>query len=806
MTKAIFFLLLFPSVSFAAFDAWLTQDLKAKNALILKTHTRICAFVPGGCSAWVDRVTGIYVSGRDGDAIYRLTSSADPQLRPWVYPGGSWSYGGGSWSVTSSGFGISYNGQLCRRGWSPFGIRAAKMTWTGPEPARAAMCNFSPTTAWPAEWAPSWFDTHACSGEGDFLGRYEVRFSGDDTRRFTVLTCNQNFDLGSFSKSQADELVCPRPASDFHNQSIVDELRAGYSALAASTVVHERNYASAIRADIDKAIEYLTEGVVSTGSVATGNYFPNPFSSPASTAPLYTLEYAGGGGQTWITGTALPGNLKVAVKSSDGSPASGHPVTFSVTTVPASDWSFIPGEPGQPVTLDTVNGTAETGFKLGTAAGDYLIKASCPDCCPNAAFTASALTTAQATELSVVQCDKYADINSRVNNAFIVRAFNTLTRAGEPGLDIAFSASAAPPGASGQQTMPGSVQTNDLGIAFVSVRTGDAYGGYAYTANCPSCQRNSSVDCIALADLPPFMEAKPSDEGPAAGNPDVTPMLRISHIGYPNYGVSFTTLPEESKINLAADLKPDTLEYDTLSAAIAWKVEDSKDDDIESGNPDPPSAGPATHFYVNNVPAAPAGRQMPLEYKVQASVTTSEGLVIESYPRYIRQDDIDKCRQEYFDLNIPDYGNPIPLRPAFTPGINAEVSPNIKDCYAYIYPSRAAEARGLVANFQGVKITSGYRSPRKNWDLYKNKTPTPRAAWTSRHMFGDAVDLDYLPRSAQNWEKLWEAANNPKIFETNEGVPVMKIRSDGTEWIDERYIGLTQRAIYEMGYCVHLGE
>ncbi|MDQ7773870.1 MAG: hypothetical protein RDU13_10135 [Elusimicrobiales bacterium] len=497
MTKALFFLFLFPSVSFAAFDTWLAQDLKAKNSFVLKTHTRICAFVPGGCTAWVDKVTGIYVAGRDGNAIYRLTSSGDSRLRPWVYPGGSWSYGGGSWSVTSSGFGISYNGRLCMRNWGPFGIRAAKMTWTGPAPDRAAMCNFSPTTAWPADWGPSWFDTHVCSGEYDFLGRYEVRFGGDDTRHFTVLTCNQSFELGAFPEYRADELSCPRPAADFDNHSVVDELRAGYSALAASSVAHERDYASAIRTDVDKAVEYLTEGVVSTGSVATGNYFPNPFSGAASTAPMYTLENADSGGQTWLTGTALPRNFSVAVKNSDGSLVSGHPVTFSVTAAPASDWSFLPGEPGQPVTLDSVNGIAETGFKLGTTPGEYLMSASCPDCCPKVTFTASALTTAQVTELRPHNCDSTGYIGTPLLDSVRVKAVNTLTGNPVPGRQVVFTL-VSHPGGTGMLLLPSApdpAATNLMGIAKAALTLGSIPGNYRVSAVCQSCEAGQEAVC-----------------------------------------------------------------------------------------------------------------------------------------------------------------------------------------------------------------------------------------------------------------------------------------------------------------------
>lgn len=479
------------------------------------------------------------------------------------------------------------------------------------------------------------------------------------------------------------------------------------------------------------------------------------------------LNYDSGGGQTWITGRPLPDPFVVKVIQDDtGQPVPGETITFQIQA-PANGAIL-----GAVTAATDADGIARTTLTLGSSPGIYTVNATCPGCVAAASavnFTATAKTNEEVTELSLVQCDKYAGINSRVNNAFIVRAFNTLTRAGEPGLDIAFSASAAPPGASGQQAMPGSVQTNDLGIAFVSVWTGDKTGPYTYTAECPSCGQKPDAQCALSAGLPPSMAAEPEDVGPVAGNPDVTPMLRISNIGYPNDGVSFTTLFGENKINLAADLKPDTPEYNALSEDIAWEVVDSPADAMDSGDPVPPANGAATYFYINHphVPAAPTGRQFPLKYKIQARVTTSKGLVIKSYPRHIRQDDIDKCRQEYFDLSTPEHNLTAPgyfskyTRPLFTPGTDGEFV-KYSDCFAHIYPEqRAREALSLRAGFQGefgVTVTSGYRSARHN--------KREGGAWNSVHQFGEAVDIQAGPVNGANMKKLWLATDCPKILES----------------------------------------
>ncbi|HBB65689.1 MAG TPA: hypothetical protein DCZ93_00005, partial [Elusimicrobia bacterium] len=116
----------------------------------------------------------------------------------------------------------------------------------------------------------------------------------------------------------------------------------------------------------------------------------------------------------------------------------------------------------------------------------------------------------------------------------------------------------------------------------------------------------------------------------------------------------------------------------------------------------------------------------------------------------------------------------------------------------------------LKARFPGVAITSGYRSPRKNWDLYQNAydkylkegKELPESIWTSRHMFGDAVDLSYASgySNAQNWQSLWEAAGPPKLFEWSG--PRIVMNQNGKIGV---YTDYSFEYIYSRGNCVHLG-
>jgi len=424
-------------------------------------------------------------------------------------------------------------------------------------------------------------------------------------------------------------------------------------------------------------------------------------------------------------------------------------------------------------------------------------------------------------QLAITQCGKTASTDTPVRNSFIVRAFNTLTHESEANWTINFDKEAFPAGAAGQKTLPSSALTNPKGIAFGPVWTGDKVGGYTYRVVCPSCLANPQVWCSVLAALPPKVEAVPLDEGPEAGDPTVTPMLRISNVYYPNDHVSFTTHDGEKTVTLEAELRPtDT----ALAGNITWEVKDSPRDapDMDSGDPDDPAPGESTVFDVTAPPAfdlpnenGPKGRPLPLKYQIQASVMTPKGLV-KSYPRHIKQDVIDKCRQEYLDFGTTEF----PARSAFSPMdvIHETYDSDLvkfKDCYAYINPSRAQEAKNLKTIFPGVSITSGYRSPRKNWDSYgeaydkylNEGTVMPPSIRSSRHMFGEAVDLGYPPHSAAiKWENLWQAADKPKILEAKSVDLMMGVEADGTPWIAPKYRAYTPEARYALGHCLHLGE
>ncbi|HAF95285.1 MAG: hypothetical protein A2X34_06495 [Elusimicrobia bacterium GWC2_51_8] len=468
-----------------------------------------------------------------------------------------------------------------------------------------------------------------------------------------------------------------------------------------------------------------------------------------------------------LVGSLLPKPLKVQVTGTGAIAKEGIPVSFSV--IPATaNYSFSETGSVKTITVNTIaDGTASVPFRLGTVSETYSIKAVCDSCAAGkeVTFSAKALTNEQVTELSIVQCDKYATVDTKVRNAFIVRVFNTLTRKGEENWMVNFSTETFPIGAVGQKASPATGATNELGIAFGSLWTGGKTGGYVFAADCPSCQKNRRVSCSIQAGALPDVMAVPPDEGPEAGDPSETPMLRISNIDYPNDDVSFTTNFGESKIKLAADLKPDTPEYNTLSGDIAWSVEDSPADAMDSGDLVDPAKGPATEFYVNHpyVPTAEKGRLLPLKYKLQASVMTPKGLV-KSYPRHIKQDAIDKCRQEYIDYVTPT-GKKLDVsvvpRSRFSPGVNSEFVLNPLDCYAYIYPSRAQEVLNLRELYKGTfetEVKSGYRSPRKNFN-------TPGASETSWHMYGNAVDISPNPNTSTNKNILWPSIASPKMLE-----------------------------------------
>lgn len=236
-----------------------------------------------------------------------------------------------------------------------------------------------------------------------------------------------------------------------------------------------------------------------------------------------TLAAYGGTSQTYLVGNLLPEKLKVRVTNAEGN----VPLVFSVADAPSNDWSFPPVQVGQPVTLNTVNGTAETGFRLGMVAGSYPIKASCTECCPNEVpLTATALTTQQATKLREMFCDGAHFVGRKLPDPLRVKAVNLYTNKGEKDFAVTFSQSAAPLGII---HTPITLKTADNGLAKTDFTLGAAVGNYTITARCELCLAGQEVQCL--------VKGIPSPDG-EHNNPSIGLQVHKS-------GVNITTFPRE---------------------------------------------------------------------------------------------------------------------------------------------------------------------------------------------------------------------------------------------------------------------
>ncbi len=520
-----------------------------------------------------------------------------------------------------------------------------------------------------------------------------------------------------------------------------------------------------------------------------------------------------GDAQTRRVTELLPKGLNVRVVDGEtGVPFPNEPITFSASGPSVGQLSLTN-------TITDLNGFATTYFTLGSAVGTYHVTATCPGCAAGlktVEFTAKAVDK----ELTCVNCRFSGSPGQPLNNPFELKVIDKLTGELVPNIPVIYNVISfmdrnnnTSSNLHGAGPSPYETITEPSGLSHYSLTLGSEEGTYIVRARCETCL--SGQEQIARGTAKAY-NITTEAEGNAGGDPGgdcgsgccpITPVLRMKMVTLPNDRVSFTSAGNENLIGLNATVLPVCLND---SVNVIWQVGDDPGDYIDSGTPVQPAPGPASSFRVENfpndptkgLPAATAGRPLPLAYKVTAHIIRNG--VMTKVEAKAQQDEIDKCRQEYIDFGIPltDVS-----RSRFTVGVG--IDPEMvkyKDCFAHIYPSRAQEARDLVAKFSGVKVTSGYRSPRRNWDIYKDRDPTAKAVKTSWHMFGRAVDLDFLPHSAKNWEDLWKAAGKPKILEANQGVPMIGVKADGTEWTAERYVNYLLKDIHDLGYCLHLGE
>lgn len=249
--------------------------------------------------------------------------------------------------------------------------------------------------------------------------------------------------------------------------------------------------------ELDEVLGEIQNGVVLAPEDIQGDTNPPPAQNPwLAQMPRFALN--GPASQTFLIGNPLPEKLKVKVTNPDGTGPSNTQIAFSVPSAPGGDWKFDPGVVGQPVTLATINGTAETGFNLGATPGTYSIKATCTDCCPSeVSLSATGVTENDATELKEVFCDGTYFAGQKLPYPLRVKAYNKFTKLPREGVTVTFSKT---PADKGEISVLETQTTGPSAIARTFLTLGPLASGltreqYTITATCPDCHANTTVTC-----------------------------------------------------------------------------------------------------------------------------------------------------------------------------------------------------------------------------------------------------------------------------------------------------------------------
>lgn len=184
-------------------------------------------------------------------------------------------------------------------------------------------------------------------------------------------------------------------------------------------------------------------------------------------------------GQSGVVGTTLNSPLKVMVQDVNNNVVSGYSVSFSVTEVPANatgqTWTT-------PVITDT-NGIAATSVTLGSRTGTYKFQAVATglDGTP-ISFSATAVA-GSATTLSK---DATTDLQTGpvYSSMPIPLRVQILDSLGNPrsGVNVNWSISGIPPGASGGLVTPGTAVSDSDGYARTSLTLGSLVGNWTVQA------------------------------------------------------------------------------------------------------------------------------------------------------------------------------------------------------------------------------------------------------------------------------------------------------------------------------------
>ncbi|OGR63471.1 MAG: hypothetical protein A2X34_01415 [Elusimicrobia bacterium GWC2_51_8] len=539
------------------------------------------------------------------------------------------------------------------------------------------------------------------------------------------------------------------------------------------------------------------------------------------------LKIPDGDNQTWLVGQPLPKGLNVRVVNSEtDAPVPNKPVTFAMLA-PANGASLSTTS----INPD-LNGYATTYLTLGTSTGTYRVRAACLGCAAGVnevTFTAKAVSMEETTEIRcLVPSHLHGVTTKRLGNPFVAGAYNIVTRKYENfqiGYDVhSFVNKEGVP----TFYIPNGTQISAVQIkkqkdnnyyAYSYLTLGNEEGTYLVKVSCPNCFRQPEAYCYGharLLNIPsPELEtntaANPNDRAPN-GRP-YTPVLRITKVVLPNNTKSFTTYIRENAIHMEAQLLPTDYYGQNL---ITWTLEDEPNDGLNSGSPAMTSnTGPNGDFNVNqsDIPPAPTGRPEPLNYRtfVTADILGAYDEPVKLFSRSVslRQDEIDKCRQEYFDLSVP--GKDLSLEPYFGRFIRSKFKLGIDakyvkytDCFAYIYPETKIKILDIIweqlkNELTRIEVTSGYRSARHN--------KINGGVWNSAHIFGEALDTAPIPLSGESKENLWNKTPSPRLLENanDKTKPILLKDGESSSGIDV----LPRNNVsdeFDKATHIHLGE
>jgi len=205
---------------------------------------------------------------------------------------------------------------------------------------------------------------------------------------------------------------------------------------------------------------------------------------------------------------------------------------------------------------------------------------------------------------------------------------------------------------------------------------------------------------------------------------------------------SFTSERGENMIYVSAEISPSRF-AGILDSYVMWSINGAN---AYSGKPYAPQGGNPSFFLVTVPPviAVPLGRPVPMGYTVFPRIEYDYEDVHREYycpdHRTIKQDAIDKCRQEYIDMNKKT----TPQRREFSDSGGSTnfsfVELNRGNCgWAVIDGRLTAGLEAIRANLNDstiiIGIGGGYRNPIHNANI------NPPGAVESWHIYGRAADV-----------------------------------------------------------------